>query len=33
MPAALLRPPRRKPLSALRQVKPRSHFGLRGAPQ
>ena len=29
-PAAVLRPPRRKPPYPLRSVKPRSHFGLRG---
>jgi hypothetical protein len=32
IPATVMRPPRRKPLSALPQVKPRSHFGLRGRP-
>ena len=32
IPAAMLRPQRRKPVSPLRQVKPRSHFGLRGNP-
>ncbi len=31
MPAAILRPPRRKP-TCRRPVKPRSHFGLRGMP-
>jgi hypothetical protein len=30
IPAALLRASRRKPISPLRQVKPRSQFGLRG---
>jgi cytochrome b561 len=29
-PAAVLRPPRRKSTYPIRQVKPRSHFGLRG---
>ena len=29
-PAVVLRPPRRKSSNPLRQVKPRSHFGLRG---
>jgi hypothetical protein len=33
IPATVLRPPRRKPLVPLRQVKPRSHFGLRGPPR
>jgi hypothetical protein len=32
IPVALLRPSRRKPIPPLRQVKPRSHFGLRGKP-
>jgi hypothetical protein len=31
-PTAILWPPRRKPARALRPVKPRSHFGLRGMP-
>ncbi|MGH6727997.1 MAG: hypothetical protein ACREB8_15860 [Pseudolabrys sp.] len=31
-PAAVLRPPRRKPAYPMRSVKPRKHFGLRGAP-
>jgi hypothetical protein len=30
IPATLSRPSQRKPISPLRQVKPRSHFGLRG---
>jgi hypothetical protein len=33
IPAALLRPSLRKPISPLRQVKPRSRFGLRGTPR
>jgi hypothetical protein len=32
-PAAVLRPPRRKMIPPLRQVKPRNHFGLRGTPR
>jgi membrane protein implicated in regulation of membrane protease activity len=32
-PAAVLRPPRRKSSHPIRQVKPRSHFGLRGMPR
>ena len=32
-PAAVLRPPRRKSSYPIRQVKPRSHFGLRGMPR
>lgn len=32
-PAAVLRPPRRKSTYPIRQVKPRSHFGLRGLPE
>ncbi len=31
-PAAVLRPQRRKSAYPIRQVKPRSHFGLRGVP-
>jgi len=31
--AAVLRPPRHKMIPPLRQVKPRNHFGLRGAPR
>jgi len=31
-PAAVLRPPWRRPKHPLRPVKPRSHFGLRGTP-
>jgi hypothetical protein len=33
MPAAVLRPSRRNTILPLRQVKPRSHFGLRGTRQ
>jgi len=33
IPAALLRPSQRKPISPLRQVKPRTLFGLRGKPR
>jgi hypothetical protein len=33
IPATVPRPPRQKPLTSLRHVKPRSHFGLRGQPR
>lgn len=33
IPAAVLRRPRRKPLTPLRPVKPRRQFGLRGRPE